>query len=163
MIRRSIVFALALLLVLASAPLAVANDHGTARPIQASMTGELHWKFDWGNETCPVTTVTDSWGTMSHLGWTTAHWTHCPPIVLPTYSNAHAVFVAANGDRLIATYGNDDMSSPMPVTIIGGTGRFEGATGHLDLYVDISGEWGDDGLPIEPWSWTGVMKGVISY
>lgn len=163
MIRRSTLIALMLLVALGAAPIAVAEEHGKARPIQATMTGEMRWTIDWSDPVCPVTTVTDSRGTMSHLGWTTVHWTHCPPMVLPTYSNAHAVFVAANGDRLIATYGNDDMSSPMPITIIGGTGRFEGATGHLDLAVEISGEWGDDELPIEPWSWTGVMTGVITY
>ena len=70
MARRSIVFAVALLLVLALAPGAAAREHGTDRPIWSNQRGEVN--FYWRGRTrrgpLPALAVSDSYGTMSHLG-----------------------------------------------------------------------------------------------
>jgi hypothetical protein len=57
-----------------------------------------------------------------------------------------------------------DGEPPFVIDITGGTGRFDDASGVIELVsFDAIGEWGDDGLPIQPWHWEGVVKGTISY
>jgi hypothetical protein len=138
---------------------------GTNRPLKGRLAGTLIFEFDWANPDCPVTTVTDAGGNMTHLGKVSSRWTHCAPVTQPLYTNGHVVFTAANGDQLEGEY-TDESASALPWTIhvVGGTGRFADASGTIDLVdFDASGEWGPDGLPIQPWSWWGVLEGAISY
>jgi hypothetical protein len=101
---------------------------------------------------------------MSHLGQVWIHWTHCPPITQPLYTNGHFTITAANGDTLIGTHDiNGD--PPYYMDISGGTGRFAGATGRIAVYFQVQGEWdtGDPPFPINPWQAWWQMKGTISY
>jgi hypothetical protein len=86
-------------------------------------------------------------GTAAHLGNVTGTFGNCsqvtwmqteggPVPVASTYGDGQATLVAANGDVLTATYG-DGVGTFGPsggtledrITFVGGTGRFEGATG----------------------------------
>lgn len=156
----------ALLMTAAVAPGVSAGARGADRPIHGSMSGDLTFDIDFERETCPVVTTTEATGTMSHLGRVTSHWEHCPP-VLPgqtAYTDGHVTFVAANGDELVGEYEDADGDPPFVIEITGGTGRFEDASGVIALLDFVAdGEWGDDGLPIQPWYWEGVVEGTISY
>ena len=157
--RRLTVVAMSALLVLALASGVVAKKQGTDRPIWANLSGEIN--FYWQDDPdCPVLTVSDSYGTMSHLGRVWIHWTHCPPIAHSEYTNQHFTITAANGDTLFGDY--DINVDPATMDITGGTGRFAGATGDLLCTSQIEGEWGPD-FPINPWHGWWQMKGSISY
>lgn len=162
MIRRSIVFVLALVLVLATAPGVVAKAHGTDRPFRADISGEIYWTFDQTDPQCPVQTVGDAWGLATHLGRVAWHSMHCPPVVLPTYSIGQLVFTAADGDELTADYDvNGD--APYYAEITGGTGRFADASGRLEFYFVITwGPWDENG-PVAPWYADWHFTGTISY
>jgi hypothetical protein len=77
-------------------------------------------------------------GTGSHLGRFTATYPHCVNFAANTFSGT-ATFRAANGDLLLVFLGGsaDDPTCMTTCavsftgTIIGGTGRFEGAEGTL--------------------------------
>lgn len=156
MIRRSIVLAVALLLTLAAAPATLADEHGTSRPLTGTMTGVMN--FVPGGASCPMYTVPEGGGTVSHLGMVWSHWSHC----MPTHADGHMVMTAANGDQLFGEYTVPDI--PFWVTITGGTGRFAGASGGFLWSVRF---WGDvdptTGMPINPWHFEGSLEGTISY
>ena len=158
--RRLTVIAMAVLLVLAMAPGAVAKEHGTDRPIWANLSGEVNFYMQ-ADPGCPVLTVSDSYGTMSHLGKVWIHWEHCSPVTLPVHTNERFTITAADGDTLVGTY-DFDGDPPYPMDITGGTGRFDGATGHLHLEAQLEGEWAND-FPVNPWHGWWQMKGTISY
>jgi len=164
--KTSVAVSVLLLVTAAAAPGVSARAGGTDRPIHGSMTGDLTFDIDFDREVCPVVTMTDAEGTMSHLGRVTSHWEHCPP-VLPgqtAYTDGHMLLVAANGDELIGEYEDADGNPPFVIDVTGGTGRFEGASGVIVLLDFVAeGEWGDDGLPIQPWYWEGTLAGAISY
>jgi hypothetical protein len=160
--RRLTAIAFSMLLVLAMAPGAVAKEHGTDRPIWTNVSGEVRFLYDWADPSCPVRTLSDSYGTMSHLGEVWLHWSHCPPVTQPLYTDHHVTITAANGDTLIGTY-DINGEAPYYMDITGGTGRFAGATGRLAFAFQLQGEWGPDELPIQPWYGWWQLKGVISY
>jgi hypothetical protein len=155
MIRRSMAIAVAMVLVLGMAPIAVADEHGTNRPLTGSMTGEMN--FVPGDASCPMYTVPDGGGTVSHLGQVWAHWSHC----MPTHRDGHMVMWAANGDQLFGEYTVPQI--PFYVTITGGTGRFADATGGFMWHVKFWGAVGPTGMPINPWHFEGYLEGTISY
>jgi hypothetical protein len=70
-------------------------------------------------------------GTITHLGrvtWTTSHCFYEDF----TFSDANLVITAANGDELRATYAGymtGETTWAETLTVLGGTGRFEGASG----------------------------------
>jgi hypothetical protein len=156
MIRRSIALAAAFLLTLAAAPAALADEHGTNRPITGTMTGVMN--FVPGDASCPVYTVPDGGGTVGHLGRVWSHWSHC----MPTHADGHVVMTAANGDQLFGEYTVPQI--PFWVTITGGTGRFADASGGFLWSVRF---WGPvdltTGMPINPWHFEGRLEGTISY
>ena len=134
------------------------------RPLKGSLSGVVTFEYDWADPVFPVTTVMDAVGAMSHLGNTESHWAHNPPIVLPEYMNGQVVFTAANGDELRGEYGPDSsLTDGFTVTVVDGTGRFGEATGLIEVSSVVEGEWGDDGLPIQPWYVWLDLKGTISY
>ena len=108
MARRSIALAVGLLLVLALAPRgAAARERGTDRPIWSNYeSGEVYFDLVGvpGVNSCQVLAVSDSYGTMSHLGQVRIHWEHCSPVTLPVYTNEHFTITAASGDTLVGTY-----------------------------------------------------------
>jgi len=91
----------------------------------------------------PVLVLTmDGEGTATHLGQFTSHWTFCCDVTTGYYYNTIAVFTAANGDELYISIPegyiipNDGDNSDYyetkfndPMYFVGGTGRFEGASG----------------------------------
>lgn len=155
MIRRSMVLAAALVLALALAPTAAADEHGTNRPIRGSLSGEMH--FVPGDAACPMYTVPDGGGNVIHLGLVWSHWWHC----MPTHADGHVVMTAANGDQLFGEYTVPQI--PFWVTITGGTGRFAHATGGFLWDVQFWGEVGSNGMPVNPWHFEGQLDGTISY
>jgi hypothetical protein len=102
-------------------------------------------------------------GNATHMGNVTVRFTFCCNVFTGTYSDTEATFVAANGDELwltipqgqilpnfgdnshyYQTYFDDDMP------IVGGTGRFQGATGDLKTNAwvhDGADEWRTDFFP----------------
>ena len=100
--RQLTVVALFVVLVLALAPGVVAKQHGTDRPIWANLSGEVNF-YQQADPDCPVLTVSDSHGTMSHLGRVLIHWTHCPPITHPEYTNQHFTITSPTATRWSAT------------------------------------------------------------
>jgi hypothetical protein len=88
---------------------------------------------------CEGVPITDTaTGTGSHLGRFTATYPHCVNFAANTFSGT-ATFTAANGDLLLVLLGGsaDDPACTTVCevsftgTIVGGTGRFEGAEGTL--------------------------------
>jgi hypothetical protein len=141
---------------------------GTDRPFKADLSGTVVWEYDWADPDCPVTTVSDGWGTVTHLGTVHHRSTHCAPVTKPTYENGHCELTAANGDVLVLEYGgwpaNVRASLPLPMQVAGGTGRFADASGTIYVVgLTLVGEWGDDGNPIEPWYAWWTLEGTISY
>jgi hypothetical protein len=93
--------------------------------------------------TCPPTTLTisgTSEGQATQLGRFTATFTETVDLASAT-GTGHYTFTAANGDRLFAegAGGEDGFEPPnvshvtMTGTIVGGTGRFAGASGTLTI------------------------------
>ena len=162
MIRRSIVFTLALLLVLASAPGVAAKAHGTDRPMRADLTGEVNWTSD-PIPGCAVQTVSDGRGTVTHLGLMRMHSVHCPPLGAgQVYHDGRMTLTAANGDTLTGTYDiNGD--PPYYYEITGGTGRFTGATGRLAFTYGFTWAPWENGAPVAPWYAYWHFWGTISY
>ena len=81
-------------------------------------------------------------GTATHLGNTQGYFNFCCNIMNGVYGPADAYFVAANGDKLFVSCQGQVLMGRLddhpdyvnsywrdPFVIIGGTGRFEGATG----------------------------------
>jgi hypothetical protein len=145
-----------LLVALATAPIAAAKANGTDRPIRGTMSGEMNFVPTPTDPACPMWTVPDGGGTVSHLGLVWSHWWHC----MPTHADGHFVITAANGDQLWGEYTVPQI--PFRCYITGGTGRFEGATGWFDWDVKFWGEVAH-GMPINPWHFKGYLDGVISY
>jgi hypothetical protein len=163
--RQIVMLSVMLLSALAVVPSASAGADGTERPIKAELSGPLTFDIDFSRMECPVITMTVATGTMSHLGRVTSHWSHCPNVMggFPAYTNGQVVFTAADGDSLVGAYMDYDGEIPFVIDIVGGTGRFTGASGVAELSFTAEGEWDSNGLPIEPWHWEGVLEGTISY
>lgn len=102
-------------------------------------------------------------GTATHLGSLTTTMTFCVNVLTGTYYNTTGSFIAANGDELFVTIPNgsivvntgDDAAYYQtrfddPGYFVGGTGRFEGATGTwtTNAFVhDGADEWRTDFFP----------------
>lgn len=104
-------------------------------------------------------------GEMSHLGKITLSTVHCsnPDPASGQYKDGLAVYTAANGDELHATY--EQMGAPTDPCVekvTGGTGRFKNATGEIHVVVIPSIEF-QDGMPVFPGSFTATYDGWISY
>lgn len=86
-------------------------------------------------------------GTMSHLGRVTFQSSHCSYLdedwvdVTGEYGEAEMVIVASSGDQLWATYEGQQIGDTTTyietMTITGGTGRFEGASGLVREIVTV--------------------------
>ena len=159
-------------IVLAGASAVAAGDNPSLRPFWGSVVGEADFSTP-GYGTCddvlgwwePVLTTANAEGAITHLGRTTYFSTHCPTI----YGAAElgtAVFTAANGDEVWATYRADTTVPPPPLVIqegelviYGGTGRFENASGHVHMTVYVVYE----GLEDPSWPLGIVFAGTIAY
>lgn len=113
----------------------------------------------WLNPTFPMGCTYEGHGeaVATHLGLSTVS---VVGIFVPPPQYAISLATAANGDQLtfvsLETPGTSDM------TITGGTGRFEGATGHIILVETPDGDPIIDGVSFtQKFVWTG--KGTITY
>jgi hypothetical protein len=183
--RLPIAVAVVALVTLMAAPGAYADRGGMDRPFQATLVGEAHWdstgevRPDCG----PVTTLTNPIGRATHMGKVTASSSHCP--ALPQYiGDGLLTIVAANGDELYGAYDYNpsDETNVIPVTLSGGTGRFEGASGLLIMKYSIEQQFsavctvkvpelvdalctGDPPYMdiTVPWPWSAKLTGTINY
>jgi len=107
-------------------------------------------------------------GTMTHMGAILMDNSHCTPAG-PWVDGGVMTIIAANGDEVSITYtagpapavGPDPMQFEVPgeFVIVGGTGRFEGASGGGHMTVAIS--W--PGFEPNYWPTTMHMDGTIRY
>ena len=154
--RKTIQFLLSLAMVLSS--VAVAGNGGGPekahnphpRPIMGGLSGEA--TFPLSSECEAITgawwqTHTAATGEMDHLGLTEHYSTHCSTLDGLNLVDGEGTFVAANGDEVWTTY-SAQLIAPPPVmvflteyTVVGGTGRFEGASGTIIglVYVTFLG------------------------
>jgi hypothetical protein len=95
-------------------------------------------------------------GRASHLGGFDIELSWCLDSTTGEISEGNATVEAANGDRVVMTLAGQAVSASrlhFQAEIVGGSGRFAGAAGMLDL-VAVLGESG---------SWTSEGTGWISY
>ena len=145
----------------------------SSRPFNGTLRGEVTFPFV-GYDECPASDIffgglrTDSeaTGTVSHLGRTVMTSRHCTPAGA-ALEGGEMTLVAANGDEVYIAYAG---TAPPPgpdgvivvsvdFDIVGGTGRFENATGGGEAiaYVMFEG-FGDPSWPAT-WVWKGAMIG----
>jgi hypothetical protein len=147
-----------------------ASAKSVDRPFKGSVSGIVWW--------APVgdvlTTFSSAVGNASHMGRTmmTAHHP-TPPLTAPNdYGPGEMILTAANGDEVWITYtGHLDFDptapagtwfvGPGPITIVGGTGRFAGATGSAAMTLHLQYP-GSLGLP-DPWAAWWTWDGTIRY
>lgn len=175
MLKRLWVIGSAVALMMLMAAPAGAGPNGTNRPFWGQATGEVTFAFDFGEcATGPVVTTT-AFGTATHMGRVTAVWTQCAIGSTGGWTGQTATIEAANGDELWL-YGGDNPSgaTSFSVTIVGGTGRFDGAMGTLQatgivvpefLPADQCTPTPQDPCfnPFVPWAWEGTLDGRIGY
>ena len=145
------------------------NPH--QRPFWGSFEGETTFPFTGA---CldltgvPFETLSQSEGKMTHMGRTGLHTSHCATPDGGAALNGQAVFTAANGDEVWTEYSAITVQGPpatliigqeVTMVIIGGTGRFEGATGGLEgmVYIEFLG-FGEPSWPL-----SFVLAGWIVY
>jgi hypothetical protein len=137
------VLAVAALMVLATLVPAVSAGSGD-RPFEGTIVGGGAVVPD---STCPLGIRTVTWGSgeLTHLGLATMSGSHCTPAFGAGIVGGVQTFEAANGDTLEMTYSatlapfepveGAFMEGPGQTTIVGGTGRFAGATGEFVAYM----------------------------
>lgn len=153
--------------------LVIAASVGTAanpnfRPFKGSSAGEA--TFPESEACLDVTgafwqTLSVSEGRMSHLGRMTLTTSHCSTLDGSAAVDGEATFTAANGDELWAAYTAVTVAPPPLIiqesdfVIVGGTGRFENATGWLRgvIYVTFEG-FEDPSWPLEF-----AIAGAVAY
>jgi len=151
-----------------------AQEGGTARPFKADLAGQVTFEFGEADAApCgpfqpgwefSVITHTEATGNATHLGKTQASFLHCPTDI--GHDNGHLTLMAANGDEVYTEYVDDGTTGDsFPMYVVGGTGRFAGATGVLTLYYRLDPAIGPDGELdfFAPWGWWATIDGVISY
>jgi hypothetical protein len=109
------------------------------------------------NQEC---TIVDGEGEATHLG----HFTVIAHVVADQDGVTGSwMLTAANGDVLFVTFvgfGIDPTHGGGNMTIVGGTGRFQGATGHYTQLITFSDIPDPETLPV---SYTDVLEGTISF
>lgn len=164
-------FLFAAILVIASASGALAGAGGTDRPWVGSASGEA-W-FDLTNpKACAagVTTRVDEFALTSHFGRAVYVNAHCPTgNPADAYHDSYFALIAPNGDAIYGTYTGTldqysevigaELISTVHLTITGGTGRFEGATGSAIQEVRVIWE----GYADLAWPYSVTWEGTLSY
>ena len=174
--KQSGIVGLVLLLVMVLSTPAAAGPGGTDRPFKGQAVGEATFLIE-NPLGCPaepvgfgITTVTDAYGTASHLGQIGLYSAHCP-LLDGSIGEGTMVFFAANGDELHANYTGE--ATPIPPNIgdiivattylsfdpAASTGRFAGATGDAVLHAEIVFE----GFGDFAWPWRATWEGTVSY
>ncbi len=163
---------LATFLVVSSTSVIGGDTNLHPRPFWGSFSGVANFDFTTGacinfpGSGAPFETVTDTEGYMTHMGNSVQATSHCASWPVPIFAlGGWAVFVAANGDEVWAEY-EAVTKIPGPIivqeavyTIVGGTGRFSGATGELDGLIEIT--YLGEGIP--NWPIEMAFSGTITY
>lgn len=159
------------ILVLWAAPGGVAAGATTERPWAGSSVGQT-W-FDVINpKDCDagITTRVDQPAMATHFGKAYLVMAHCPTGVLSdNFADSTFMLTSANGDAVFGTYVGrlddyievlgEESSGTLYVTITGGSGRFEGATGSAVVEAHFIFEGYDD----LSWAWWATWRGSLSY
>ncbi len=170
--KTTLALAVALLLSMAIA-LPASADSG-ARPFNGSLSGAVVFT-PVSADVCPagggnaglLATVSSAAGTVSHLGRTEMSGFHCTPSG-DAFGPGTMTLVSASGDKVFIEYTG---SAPFPgpgttvivahtdFDIVGGTGRFVGATGGGEMtgYITCAG-FGNPSWPAR-WVWSGQIIG----
>ncbi|MCU0234091.1 MAG: hypothetical protein MUE90_08705 [Thermoanaerobaculales bacterium] len=165
--RKNAAIVVLALVVMTAASVSTAADP-KLRPFRGSTAGEATFP---GSEAClgvtgaPWQTLGDTEGRISHLGRVTLTTAHCSTLDGSAAVAGEATFTAANGDQLRATFTAVTVAPPPLIVqeadfvIVGGTGRFEDATGWLHgvVYVTFEG-FEDPSWPIEF-----AIAGAVAY
>lgn len=182
--RLPIAVAVVALVTLMAAPGAYAERGGMDRPFRATMVGEAYFGIlaDARPDCDPeLTTFTDSPGRATHMGKITMSSSHCS--MSEAYMDGELTIAAANGDELLGVYDYDpyDETNRIPVTISGGSGRFERASGSLTMAYSVEPQFttdcktdpfcidvdpSDEKLFLDiavPWPWSATLTGTITY
>jgi hypothetical protein len=171
--KRNVTSFLLVLLVACFSVTAVGNgDNPKPRPFKGSMSGEA--TFDFVSGACsdvtgaPWQTLSYLTGDLSHLGESEWFTSHCSTLDGQQLVNGEATLVAANGDEIWMTY-TADLIPPLIIpgtvmyiqdnVVVGGTGRFEGASGKFLTLVAVTID--DPTALTTPVS--GDFAGTISY
>jgi hypothetical protein len=99
-------------------------------------------------------------GRATHLGPFTARSTYCVDLAALAIRNGHTIYTAANGAELWSTFSGKLTGSPpvfgveIDLIVVGGTGRFAGATGGAVVVGDFDASVG---------SGTVSMDGVLTW
>jgi hypothetical protein len=162
--RKSVRFLLILLLAGFSA-VVIANGYNShPRPLMGYASGEAHGVVDQkcdpinsdpANGIPGVATVSSMTGEVSHFGWAEYSSSHCTTPDAQHSLLGEASLVAANGDEISLLY-TTDLISPFMIpgtlvyraeyVVVGGTGRFENASGEIVGLVFVTIE-----NPTDPW------------
>jgi hypothetical protein len=159
--------ATALLFLLTGTTSAAAAAGGTDRPFRASASGDIVYTENTLRCMAGFTTVVTAAGKATHLGAFTLTARHCEVPTSETTGQSikgEMTLTAANGDHLFGTYetqwvfSNGTVSVAGDLTVTGGTGRFDGATGTLrqDHVISVTS-------PSPPWPLAMRFAGSITY
>ena len=163
--KRNAALFLLVFLVASFSATVIANGYNPhPRPIDGFMNGGASWAMDGKcdavngdpvNGIPGVTTKSDMVGDVSHLGRTEYHSTHCATNDASQLLLGDATLIAANGDEIWLEYTANVIPPVMiPGTVVyevtnvvvGGTGRFENATGVIPALVFVTITF-DGGIP----------------
>lgn len=149
--RKSVRFLLFLLLACFSVTVVSAGNNPGPRPLMGSMSGEAI--FDFESVAClpvngaPYQTISHMAGYVTHLGWADYYSTHCTNLSTLALEGGEATLVAANGDKIWLEY-SANVIPPVVVpgtvvyevtnVVVGGTGRFENASGEFLSLVFVT-------------------------
>ena len=157
--RKAVRFLLTLLAVCFAATVVADGYNPNPRPIMGFMSGEAEFAFDPYSSPClaltgvPWQTVSSMSGEVSHLGLTEYMSTHCSTPDGSSLVYGEATLAAANGDEIWLTYTAGLVNvipvsppAPMPVIlvysmeniVVGGTGRFDDASGEILALVFVT-------------------------
>jgi hypothetical protein len=133
--RTSLILMGVLALVVAAPEVATARVGGTDRPVVGTGSGTTAFNI----ATVPFPATAEATVTLSHLGTGTQSLDY---VIVPQPNGLFSVvgtstLVAANGDKLFTAFSGLGPPSDTRVNsvITGGTGRFDGATGTMNVMV----------------------------
>ena len=146
-LRYSILIMMALFLSLATTSAIAKDKNPHPRPFSGSVIGQAEFPEN-GN----CLDVTGAWwqtlsvavGELTHMGRSEYFSSHCSTVDGSALAGGEATIVAANGDELWIAYSGTTIAPPPIITIslenivLGGTGRFEGATGFITGYAFVT-------------------------
>jgi len=157
---------LAALTLLIASTSAVANDNDPqTRPFWGNFTGEAMFPLSEDCGQVPFQTLSSTEGVMMHMGRSELFTAHCATPDGSAAVGGVATLVAANGDEVSLTYSARTEAGPPVIMqvaefiIVGGTGRFEGASGVLTGMVYITFL----GFDVPAWPIEFVLAGTIMY